>query len=54
MVSKLNRYVYADSPLPVDDYLKYSDNKKVAHMGPFGLQEMRQKNQKLYLLGNID
>jgi hypothetical protein len=54
MVSKLHRYLYSERALPANQFSKSSSNTKIKHMGPFGQQVLKQPNQKLPLLGNID
>jgi transcription initiation factor TFIID subunit 1 len=54
MVSNLERYIYAESPLPKSDFLPSSLKLDVKHMGPFGKQILRNANQHLPLLGRMD
>ena len=54
MVSKLHRYIYSNHLLPKEEFAPKSQNMKVKHIGPCGLQVLKPPNSKLPLLGNID
>jgi hypothetical protein len=54
MVSKLYRFLYNDRTIPNDEFLPKNKNAKLMHMGPYGLQILKNQNSKLPLLGNVD
>lgn len=54
MASKLKRYVYADKYLPSTAFLGRSESQGLRHMGPFGVQVLRNRGEKIPLLGQLD
>jgi Protein of unknown function (DUF3591) len=54
MASKLKRYVYSDQPLPQTAFTRRSDKKELRHMGPYGVQVLKKRGEKIPLLGQID
>jgi hypothetical protein len=51
MASKLKRYVYSDEVLPHSAFTKKPDNHGLRHMGPYGVQVLKKKGEKIPLLG---
>jgi hypothetical protein len=51
MASKLKRYIYSDHPLPPSAFLKRAENASTRHMGCHGAQVLKQKGDKIPLLG---
>ena len=54
MVSKLYRYVYNDQIIPNEAFVPGRGDQNLAHMGPYGLQILKNQSSKLPLLGGID